>query len=190
MRRPDEHAPSRLRAAAGLYLLFTLAPIYWMVHMSLRSNQAITSTFAWLPESLSLANYATIFTDPAWYGGYVNSIIYVVLNTVLVGRGRAAGRVRVLALLVPRRQAPVLLAADEPHDAARRVPAAVLSALHGDRPHGHAPRGRARAHGVQRAARRVDPRRLHVGRAARDRRDRVHRRLLVPALLRQASSCR
>jgi glycerol transport system permease protein len=54
-----------------------------MVHMSLRSNLAITSTFAWLPESLSFANYATIFTDPAWYGGYVNSIIYVVLNTIL-----------------------------------------------------------------------------------------------------------
>jgi glycerol transport system permease protein len=67
----------------AVYLLFTLAPIYWMLHMSLRSNQAITSTFAWLPESLSFANYATIFIDPAWYGGYVNSIIYVVLNTIL-----------------------------------------------------------------------------------------------------------
>ena len=65
------------------YLVFTLAPIYWMLHMSLRSNLAITSTFAWLPESLSLANYATIFTDPAWYDGYLNSIIYVVLNTIL-----------------------------------------------------------------------------------------------------------
>ena len=67
----------------ALYLVFTLAPIYWMVHMSLRSNQAITSAFAWFPESFSLANYATIFTDPAWYDGYINSIIYVVLNTVL-----------------------------------------------------------------------------------------------------------
>jgi glycerol transport system permease protein len=66
-----------------VYLVFTLAPIYWMVHMSLRSNLAITGAFAWLPESLSFANYATIFTDPAWYGGYVNSIIYVVLNTIL-----------------------------------------------------------------------------------------------------------
>ena len=46
-----------------VYLVFTLAPIYWMLHMSLRSNQAITSSFAWLPESLSFANYATIFTD-------------------------------------------------------------------------------------------------------------------------------
>jgi len=67
----------------ALYLVFTLAPIYWMVHMSLRNNLAITSTFAWLPESLSFANYATIFTDPAWYDGYLNSIIYVVLNTIL-----------------------------------------------------------------------------------------------------------
>ena len=40
----------------ALYLVFTLAPIYWMVHMSLRSNQAITGSFAWLPESFSLAN--------------------------------------------------------------------------------------------------------------------------------------
>ena len=75
------------RLLLALYLAFTLAPIYWMVHMSLRSNLAITSTFAWLPESLSFANYATIFTDPAWYGGYVNSIIYVVLNTILTELG-------------------------------------------------------------------------------------------------------
>ena len=27
----------------AVYLLFTLAPIYWMLHMSLRSNPAITS---------------------------------------------------------------------------------------------------------------------------------------------------
>ena len=42
----------------AIYLVFTLAPIYWMLHMSLRSNVAITSTFAWLPESLSFTNYA------------------------------------------------------------------------------------------------------------------------------------
>ena len=63
----------------AIYLVFTLAPIYWMLHMSLRSNLAITGTFAWLPESLSFANYATIFTDPAWYGGYVNSITPVMI---------------------------------------------------------------------------------------------------------------
>jgi glycerol transport system permease protein len=66
-----------------LYCLFTLAPIYWMVHMSLRDNQAITSGFAWLPESLSFANYVTIFTDASWYSGYLNSMLYVLMNTVM-----------------------------------------------------------------------------------------------------------
>ena len=188
-----EHHEARLPGRAlllALYLVFTLAPIYWMVHMSLRSNQAITGTFAWLPESLSLANYATIFTDPAWYGGYVNSIIYVVLNTVLSVAVALPAAYAFSRYSFHRRQAPVLLAADQPHDAARGVPAAVLPAVHRDRPDGHAPRGRARAHGVQRAARGVDPRRIHVGRAARDRRDGVHRRLFVPALLRASCSCR
>jgi glycerol transport system permease protein len=66
-----------------IYLLFALAPLYWMVHMSLRSNEAILSEFAWWPESFSLHNYATIFGDSAWYGGYINSMIYVAINTVL-----------------------------------------------------------------------------------------------------------
>ena len=65
------------------YLLFTLAPIYWMAHMSLRSNEAILGGFAWLPESLSLHNFRIIFTDQAWYSGYINSIVYVAINTAL-----------------------------------------------------------------------------------------------------------
>ena len=66
-----------------LYLLFTLAPIYWMVHMSFRSNEAIVGAFAWLPESFSLHNFKTILTDSSWYSGYINSMIYVAINTVL-----------------------------------------------------------------------------------------------------------
>jgi glycerol transport system permease protein len=65
------------------YLLFTLAPIYWMIHMSLRSNEAILGAFAWWPESLSLHNFITIFGDSSWYGGYINSMLYVTINTLL-----------------------------------------------------------------------------------------------------------
>jgi len=76
--------PSRVSSVLLIvYVLFTLAPIYWMVHMSLRSNEAILGTFAWLPESVSLHNFATILTDSAWYSGYLNSMIYVAINTVL-----------------------------------------------------------------------------------------------------------
>jgi glycerol transport system permease protein len=73
----------RLGLQLGLlsYLVFTALPILWMVHMSLRSNEAIASRFVWLPESFSLANFRTIFTDDSWYGGYLNSLLYVGLNT-------------------------------------------------------------------------------------------------------------
>ncbi|MDU8910041.1 carbohydrate ABC transporter permease [Aestuariicoccus sp. MJ-SS9] len=67
----------------GLYLLFLLLPIYWLLNMSLKTNTEILNTFTLWPNDLTLANYVTILTDPAWYLGYVNSLIYVVMNTVI-----------------------------------------------------------------------------------------------------------
>lgn len=67
----------------GLYLLFLLLPIYWLLMMSLKTNTEITSSFTLWPADLTLANYITILTDPSWYMGYVNSLIYVGLNTVI-----------------------------------------------------------------------------------------------------------
>ena len=67
----------------GLYLLFLLVPIYWLISMSLKTNTEILSTFSMWPNDLTFANYQIILTDPSWYMGYVNSIIYVVMNTVI-----------------------------------------------------------------------------------------------------------
>ena len=66
-----------------LYILFTLLPIYWMVNMSLRTNQEILSSFSLFPANPTWANYETIFTDVSWYSGYINSLIYVAINTVI-----------------------------------------------------------------------------------------------------------
>ena len=66
-----------------LYLLFLLLPIYWLINMSLKTNAEILGSFSLYPRDLTLANYAKILTDPSWYMGYVNSLIYVVLNTVI-----------------------------------------------------------------------------------------------------------
>ncbi len=66
-----------------LYLLFLLLPIYWLLNMSLKTNSEILNTFTLWPNNLTFANYATILTDPAWYMGYVNSLIYVLMNTVI-----------------------------------------------------------------------------------------------------------
>jgi glycerol transport system permease protein len=66
-----------------LYLMFALLPIYWMVNMSFRTNQEILSSFALFPADPTWNNYLTIFTDPSWYSGYINSLIYVLINTVI-----------------------------------------------------------------------------------------------------------
>jgi len=66
-----------------LYLLFLLLPIYWLVNMSLKTNSEILGAFSLFPRRPTLDNYATILTDPSWYMGYVNSLIYVVMNTVI-----------------------------------------------------------------------------------------------------------
>jgi glycerol transport system permease protein len=65
------------------YLVFALLPIYWMVNMSFKTNQEILSSFTLWPVEFTWANYKTIFTDPSWYSGYVNSLIYVGINTLI-----------------------------------------------------------------------------------------------------------
>ena len=66
-----------------LYIFFLLLPIYWLVNMSFKTNQEILSTFTLFPQNPTLANYGVIFGDVSWYSGYINSIIYVVMNTVI-----------------------------------------------------------------------------------------------------------
>lgn len=66
-----------------LYIVFLLLPIYWLINMSLKTNQEILSVFSLWPQNLTFANYKVIFTDPAWYSGYINSTIYVVINVVI-----------------------------------------------------------------------------------------------------------
>ncbi|GAD55183.1 MAG: glycerol transport system permease protein [Limimaricola cinnabarinus] len=67
----------------ALYLLFLMLPIYWLLNMSLKTNAEILSGFSMWPRNLTLANYEKILTDPSWYMGYVNSIIYVTMNTAI-----------------------------------------------------------------------------------------------------------
>ncbi|SDQ20964.1 carbohydrate ABC transporter permease [Pseudovibrio sp. Tun.PSC04-5.I4] len=66
-----------------VYITFLLLPIYWLFNMSLKTNQEILSKFTLWPDEPTFANYMVIFTDPSWYNGYINSITYVALNTVI-----------------------------------------------------------------------------------------------------------
>jgi glycerol transport system permease protein len=73
--------PSRL--AAPLYLLASFVPVYWLVGLSLKTNEEILGGFSLWPRNPTLANYVTILTDPDWSNGYLNSLTYVAINTVL-----------------------------------------------------------------------------------------------------------
>ena len=67
----------------GIYFVLLLMPIYWMLNMSLRTNADILGYFALYPKDITLVNYIKIFTDSSWYSGYINSIIYVSINTAI-----------------------------------------------------------------------------------------------------------
>ncbi len=71
------------RLAVPLYLLLSFIPIYWLVGMSLKTNEEILGGFTPWPREPTLANYVILFTDPDWSNGYINSLTYVGINTVL-----------------------------------------------------------------------------------------------------------
>ena len=66
-----------------IYIVFLMLPIYWLISMSFKTTNEILGGFSLWPQEFTLANYAQIFSDPTWYTGYVNSLIYVVINSLL-----------------------------------------------------------------------------------------------------------
>lgn len=66
-----------------VYLLLSVLPIYWLVAMALQTNERILGAFHVVPTDPTWANFQTILTDPDWYQGYINSITYVTINTVV-----------------------------------------------------------------------------------------------------------
>ncbi len=67
----------------ALYILFLLVPIYWLLNMSFKTTNEILGAFTLWPRDFTFSNYQRILTDPVWYNGYINSIVYATLNTVL-----------------------------------------------------------------------------------------------------------
>lgn len=66
-----------------IYIVLLMLPIYWLINMSFKTNQEILSTFSLWPNNPTWRNYNVIFSDPSWYKGYINSITYVFLNTII-----------------------------------------------------------------------------------------------------------
>jgi glycerol transport system permease protein len=89
---PAQTAATRARAAFRLrlgwlvptvYIVFLMVPIYWLLNMSFKDTNEILGSFTLWPRNFTLANYREILTNPVWYNGYINSILYVTMNTVI-----------------------------------------------------------------------------------------------------------
>jgi glycerol transport system permease protein len=74
---------SRSRFVPLFYIIFLMLPIYWLLNMSFKTTNEILGGFSLYPHQFTLDSYRKIFTDPTWYMGYVNSLEYVLINTVL-----------------------------------------------------------------------------------------------------------
>jgi ABC-type glycerol-3-phosphate transport system permease component len=77
------HSIPGRRLIISAFLVFLLLPIYWLVNMSFKTNGEIVSTMTLWPHQPTIANYMRIFTDESWYSGYINSLKYVLINTVI-----------------------------------------------------------------------------------------------------------
>ena len=49
-----------------IYFGFLLLPLYWLVLMSLKTNEEILGGITFWPETITFANYSEIFTNPDW----------------------------------------------------------------------------------------------------------------------------
>jgi glycerol transport system permease protein len=84
--RQREHAVARIGfrwLIPTIYIVFLLVPIYWLLNMSFKTTNEILGGLTLWPHRFTLDSYREILTDPSWYMGYVNSITYVTINTVL-----------------------------------------------------------------------------------------------------------
>jgi hypothetical protein len=139
------------------YIVFLMLPIYWLLNMSFKTTNEILGVFSLWPQNFTLGNYAKIFTDPTWYNGYINSITYVVINTVIsvsvaLPAAYAFSRYRFLGDKH----------LDEPHGSAGDLRIAVLSIVFRDRAVRHAPRRGAGPLPFQYPPCGLDSRRFHV----------------------------
>ncbi len=74
---------TKLSLAPLIYVVLLMTPVYWLVMMSFKTNAEIGGALTFFPHDFTLSNYAIIFGDPDWYWGYINAILYVLMNVAI-----------------------------------------------------------------------------------------------------------
>ena len=98
-----------------------MVPIYWLCILSLKSSGESAAGFIPYPRVPTWQNFQLIFSEPDWYLGYVNAVIYALINvaisvTVAIPAAYAFSRYRFFGdrllffgFLVFRMMAPAIL---------------------------------------------------------------------------------
>ncbi len=69
--------------APTIYVCLLLIPIYWLVMMGFKTNSEIINSITFYPQKPTFGNFSLILSDPDWYLGYVNALIYVLINVAI-----------------------------------------------------------------------------------------------------------
>ena len=67
----------------AIYCVYLALPLYWLLAMSVQQNADITGAFSIFPQEPSLKNFMELWMNPVWSRSFVNSLTYVVINTLL-----------------------------------------------------------------------------------------------------------
>ena len=66
-----------------IYCVYLALPLYWLLAISVQQNADITGAFSIFPQDPSLKNFMELWMNPVWSRSFVNSLTYVVINTLL-----------------------------------------------------------------------------------------------------------
>lgn len=111
----------RFSLAPAVFIFLILVPIYWMIAISLQTPGAVAGPLRLIPSEPTLNNFLYILTEPDWYWGYINALIYVAVNVAIsvavavpaayaFSRFRFAGhRLLFFSLLMFRMMVPAIL---------------------------------------------------------------------------------
>ena len=67
----------------AIYCVYLALPLYWLLAISVQQNADVTGAFSIFPQDPSLKNFMELWMNPVWSRSFVNSLTYVVINTLL-----------------------------------------------------------------------------------------------------------
>ena len=67
----------------AIYCVYLALPLYWLLAISVQQNADITGAFSIFPQDPSLKNFMELWMNPVWSRSFVNSLTYVVINTLV-----------------------------------------------------------------------------------------------------------